>query len=44
MKEDVPQKQDGTVQVHNVRFYRIEPQEIACMAYNKTQKYLALIR
>lgn len=44
MKEDVPQKEEGILQVHNVRFYRVEPQEIGCMAYNKTQKYLALIR
>lgn len=44
MKENVQQTEDGIVQVHNVRFYKIEPQEIGCMVYNKTQKCLALIR
>lgn len=35
---------NGIVQMHNIRFYRVEPQEITSMVYNKTQKCLALIR
>lgn len=37
-------EKDGTMQMHNVRFYRVDPLEISSMAYNKTKKCLALIR
>ncbi|XP_030385518.1 U3 small nucleolar RNA-associated protein 4 homolog [Scaptodrosophila lebanonensis] len=34
----------GTVEFHGVRFYKIKPKAITCLAYNKLQKLLALSR
>lgn len=44
VKKGKVKKQDGSVHMHNVRFYRVEPLEISGMVYNKTKKCLALIR
>ncbi|EDV95711.1 U3 small nucleolar RNA-associated protein 4 homolog [Drosophila grimshawi] len=44
MKENTPDKPDGTALVHNVRFYTIKPRAIVCLAYSKVLKCLALSR
>lgn len=44
MNKPIFKQEKGLVQMHNIRFYRVEPQEITSMVYNKTQKCLALIR
>ncbi|TDG48122.1 hypothetical protein AWZ03_005539 [Drosophila navojoa] len=44
MKANVPIKSKGTAQVHNARFYTINPRAIVCLAYSKLLKCLALSR
>ncbi|KAH8416294.1 hypothetical protein KR222_003616 [Zaprionus bogoriensis] len=44
MEEGLPKAPRGTVHMHNVRFYKIVPQEIVAMSFNKQLRCLALIR